>query len=131
VLHIVVDASQAFNNSPEPEDSDVPALLTNSDAILFRAVSKRLVTAKRLWDVKVKGKPITYALAKTRYHQGLYYGLLLGREVTEIHADSDGDGMLDYVIGDTTNPKSPDQKWLPSRPEPLTDIQRPDEVQVD
>jgi hypothetical protein len=63
-LHISVDASQAFNNSPEPEDSDVPALLTNSDATLFRAVSKRLVTAKRVWDVKVKGKPITYALAK-------------------------------------------------------------------
>jgi hypothetical protein len=129
-LHISVDASQAFDSPKESEDSLVPALLTNSDAALFRAVSKRLVTAKRVWEVKVRGKSMTFALAKTRYRQGFYNGLLLGGKVTEIHVDSDGDGMLDYVLGDTTNPRSPDQKWVPSQPEPLTDEQRPDEVQL-
>lgn len=129
-LHISVDASQAFNSPKESEDSLVPALLTNSDVALFRAVSKRLLTVKRAWEVKVRGKSMTYALAKTHYRQGFYNGLLLGGKVTEIHVDSDGDGMLDYVLGDTTNPTSPDQKWLPSQPEPLTDMQRPDEVEV-
>jgi len=130
-LHISIDANQAFNSSPkELEDSLVPALLTNSDAALFRAVSKRLVGAKRVWEVKVRGKSMTYALAKTRYRRGSYTGLLLGGKVTEVNVDSDGDGMLDYVLGDTTNPRSPDQKWLPSQPEPLTDMQRPDEVRV-
>src|SRR5215216_5038309 len=106
-LHISVDASHAFDAPKESEDSLVPALLTNSDAALFRAVSKRLVTAKRVWEVKVRGKSMTFALAKTRYRQGSYNGLLLGVKVTEIRVDSDGDGMLDYVLGDTTNPRSP------------------------
>jgi hypothetical protein len=129
-LHLRVDANHAFEEPGGLEDSLVPDLLTSSDATLFRAVSKRLVTAKRVWEVKVKGKPITLALAKARYRGGLYNGLLLGGKVTEIYADSDGDGMLDFLLGDSTNPTSPDQKRVPSQPEPLIDMQRPDEVQL-
>jgi hypothetical protein len=130
-LHVSVDTSHALDNSGGSGSEYVPALLTNSDVALFRAVSKRLRTAKRLWEVKVRGKPATLALARTRYGRGLYSGLLLSGKVTEVHADANGDGLLDYQLLDSSDPPSPDQKWLPSQPEPLIDMERPDEVEMD
>jgi hypothetical protein len=73
---------------------------------------------------------MTLALARTRHGKGIFSGLLLGGKVTEVYADSNGDGLLDFMLMDSTKPKSPDQKWLPSQPQPLTDMQRPDEVEL-
>jgi hypothetical protein len=129
-LHVGVDTSNAMSTFGNSANEYVPGLLTNSDVALFRAVSKRLSTAKRLWEVKVRGKPVALALAKTRYGRGFYNGLLLGGKVTEVYADTNGDGLLDYLLWDSSAPKSPNQKWLPSQPEPLMDMERPDEVEV-
>jgi hypothetical protein len=130
-LHVSVDTGHALDNFGGSNNEYVSALLTNSDVALFRAVSKRLRTAKRLWEVKVRGKSATLALAKTRYGRGLNSGLLLSGKVTEVHADTNGDGLLDYQLLDSSDPPSPDQKWLPSQPEPLIDMERPDEVEMD
>jgi hypothetical protein len=109
-LHVSVDTSHALDNSGGSGNEYVSALLTNSDVALFRAVSKRLRTAKRLWEVKVRGRSATLALAKTRYGRGLYSGLLLSGKVTEVHADTNADGLLDYQLLDSSDPPSPRSK---------------------
>lgn len=129
-VHLSLDTSQAFQGVGGPETTLNPVPLRESDVTLFHAVSKRLQAADRLWKVKVKGKPTTLALAKTRYGRGSYSGLLLDGKVTELFVDSDGDGMLDYWLEDSTRPESPDLKLVPTQPEPLTDMRRPNEVQL-
>jgi hypothetical protein len=131
-LHLSIDTSHAYDDDPAllSGNEPTPGLLTNRDVILFQAVSRKLRAASRVWEVKIQGKPTTLALARTRHGKGLYSGLLLGGKVTEVYADSNGDGLLDYMLMDSSKPKSPDQKWLPSQPQPLTDMRRPDEVQL-
>jgi hypothetical protein len=129
-VHLSVDTSKAFEGGLA-STSDLKSIpLKKSDVPLFRAVSKRLEAASRVWEVKVKNRATTLALAKTRYGRGSYNGLLLDGKATEVFVDHDGDGMLDYMLEDSTAPRSPDQKLVPSRPEPLTDMQRPDEVEL-
>jgi hypothetical protein len=125
-LHFSVDTSQALGDSENTFD---PVPLKKKDAALFQAVSRRLRIADRKWEVRVAGKAMTLAFAKTPYGRGFYNGLLLDGNVTEVFADHDGDGILDYHLADSTNPNSPDQKSVPLHPEPLTDMRRPDEVQ--
>jgi hypothetical protein len=128
-LHLSVDPSKAYGYG----DSNAhykPIPLDAGDVALFRTVSRRLEVANRVWEVQIKGKSTTFALAKTRNGSGSYSGLLLGGKVTELFVDQDGDGMLDYHLVDSTDPGSPDQKLQPSRPEPVTDMLRPDDVQL-
>lgn len=124
-LHFSVDTTQAFGGS---DNSFNPVPLRKDDAVLFRGISRRLRAANTIWEVPIAGKSMALAFARTRYGRGFYNGLLLGGKVTEVSADYDGDGMLDYQLVDSTKPGSPDQKLRPSQPEPLTDMRRPDDV---
>jgi hypothetical protein len=126
-VHLSVDPSQAYGYGG-PDNTYNPVPLRENDVSLFHAVSRRLRTANRVWEMKVKGTSMTLALARATYGRGSYSGLLLGGKVTEMFVDYDGDGMLDYHLVDSTDPESPDQRLLPSQRQPLIDMRRPDEV---
>jgi hypothetical protein len=51
-LHLSIDTSQAYKDPAFSEKEPAPGLLTNRDVVLFNAVSRRLRTASRVWEVR-------------------------------------------------------------------------------